>query len=172
MVRPLTDLHKSWQLSSYRESVLEQLFCAELLQAAWVGGYDPVEISRPFVDFQGYDLELTVGRVSRHVQLKATSRQIALHEALEAKPAACMINLRPAAVDDRTVFTYDFFGSPPGQPLDLTGLKPAKKSTNSLQADGSWSKNERLHHRIVPITKCDRGLTIEQLLTLLFGAPG
>jgi len=171
MPRPLTELHTTWQLSSYRESVLEQVFCAELLQAAWICGYDPVEISRPFVDFQGYDLELTAGRLARHVQLKATKGRIVIHEALASKPAACLINLRPAAVEDRTVLTYDFFGSPPGTPLDLTGLKQAKKSTNSLQPDGSWSKNERQHHRVVPITKCERNLNIAQLLALLFGTP-
>ena len=133
MTRSLAELHSSWELSSYRESVLEQLWCAEILQAAWIGGYPVIEISRPFVDFQGYDLEVSAGSITRHVQLKPTKGQISVHRALAEKPSACLINLRPAVVGDRTAFTYDFFGSPPGEPLDLSDMHAANTSMGVLR---------------------------------------
>lgn len=170
MERSLADLHSSWEYSSYRESVLEQLFCSEVLQAAWIAGYPVIEISRPFVDFQGYDLEVSAGPITRHVQLKATRGRITVHRALAEKPSACLINLRPTVVDDRTAFTYDFFGAEPGERLDLEGLKSAKKNTNSRQEDGSFAKNERPNHVTVTAARFTKGLDIEGLLAALFGA--
>lgn len=171
MARPLEDLHSSFEFSSYRESVLEQLFCAEILQAAWIAGYPVIEVSRPFVDFQGYDLEISAGPITRHVQLKATAGRIAVHRALADKPSACLINLRPRVVEDRTAFTYDFFGAEPGDRIDLTDFKAAKKNTNSRQDDGSFAKNERPNHVVVPASAFVKGLDIDALLVHLFGEP-
>ena len=64
MARPLEELISSYDLSTYRENAFEQLFCSELLQAAWLSGYPPLEIDRPFVDFVGYDLVITCGSVT------------------------------------------------------------------------------------------------------------
>lgn len=171
MGRSLEDLHSSWELSSYRESVLEQLFCAEVLQAGWIAGYPVIEISRPFVDFQGYDLELSAGPVTRHVQLKATRGRISIHRALAEKPSACVVNLRPTVVGDRTALTYDYFGAEPGERINLTGLKASKKSYNARQEDGSFAKNERPNHVAVPASRFVKGLDIEGLLAALLGSP-
>lgn len=171
MGRSLTDLHSSYEFSSYRESVLEQLFCTEVAQAAWIAGYPVIEISRPFVDFQGYDLEMSAGLITRHVQLKATRGRITVHRALAEKPSACLINLRPTVVGERTALSYDFFGGGPREQLDLDGLKAAKKNTNSRQDDGSFAKNERPNHVVVPASRFKKGLDIDGLLGALLGEP-
>src|SRR5213080_4688345 len=112
----LEDLVRSYQLSSYRESLLAQLFVAELLQGCWIAGLEPVEIDRPAVDFQGYDLVASCAGVVRHIQLKAKKGRVSVHRALSQKPSACVINLEPAVTESppRIRFTYRFFGSPAG----------------------------------------------------------
>src|SRR5438270_12925038 len=91
---PLAELVQSFKLSSYRANLFEQIFCSELLQGCWVAGLPPVEIDRPFVDFQGYDLVATCGGVTRHIQLKASrGGQLAVHRNLIFKPSACVVNL-------------------------------------------------------------------------------
>jgi hypothetical protein len=171
-MRDLGDLLTSFEQSTYRENVLEQLFCGELLQAAWVLGYPPLEIDRPFVDFQGYDLVASCAAITRHVQLKATRGQVIVHQALAEKPSGCVINLRPSVegAPPRIGFTFDFFGEAPGEQLDISGLKRAKKSINTRQSDGTFAKGERLHHVAVPRSAFHgHGLSTDDLLLQLFG---
>lgn len=92
--RSLWDLVRSFELSSYRENLFEQIFCSEFLQGCWLAGLPPIEIDRPFVDFQGYDLVATCAGITRHIQLKASrGGQIAVHRNLGLKPSACVVNL-------------------------------------------------------------------------------
>lgn len=171
MVRPLQELITGFELSSYRENTFEQLFCSELLQAAWMQGLAPLEIDRPFVDFAGYDLVITCGAVSRHTQLKATVGRIKIHSALAEKPSGCVVNLRPAVTGDppRIRFWYDLFAALPGSRLDLTGLPAARKAYNTRQPDGSFAKSERLQHVVVPRSRFQKKLDVDELLQGLFG---
>jgi hypothetical protein len=171
-MRDLKELITSFEQSTYRENVLEQLFCGELLQAAWTLGYPPLEIDRPFVDFQGYDLVISCQAVTRHVQLKATRGRVAIHQALAEKPSGCVINLQPtvAGTPPRIGFTFDFYGNTPGDQLVISGLKRAKKPINTRQPDGTFAKDDRLHHVVVPRSAfVGRGLSTEELLNRLFG---
>jgi hypothetical protein len=171
-VRDLNDLLTSFEQSTYRESVFEQIFFGELLQAAWTLGYPPLEIDRPFVDFQGYDLVATCGAITRHVQLKATRGRVVVHQALAEKPSGCVINLRPKVEGalPRIKFDFDFFGKAPGDPMDISDLKRAKKSVNTRQLDGTFAKDERIRHVVVPRSAFGgRGLSIDELLQHLFG---
>ncbi len=171
MVRHLQELIAGFELSTYRENAFEQLFCSELLQAAWMQGLDPLEIDRPFVDFAGYDLVITCGDVSRHTQLKATAGQMKIHRALADKPSGCVVNLRPAVDGDppRIRFRYDLFAGAPGLPLDLAGLPAARKAHNTRQLDGSFAKSERLRHVVVPRSRFSKNLDVDELLRGLFG---
>jgi len=170
--RSLWDLARSYELSSYRENLFEQIFCSELLQGCWVAGLPPVEIDRPFVDFQGYDLVATCAGITRHIQLKASrGGQLTVHRNLALKPSACVVNLEVSVAQDpdRIRFTYRFFGSPPGQPLDLQGLKPAKKSFNTRLESGSFGKTERPNHVQIPQSRFSAWVDIIGLATKLFG---
>ncbi|HEV3164123.1 MAG TPA: hypothetical protein VGZ22_08830 [Isosphaeraceae bacterium] len=176
MSRSLVALIQSFEMSTYRENLFEQIFCSELLQGAWVAGLAPVEIDRPFVDFQGYDLVATCGAVTRHIQLKASrGGQLTVHRALALKPSACVVNIVARIVGDpeRIAFTYRFFGSQPGQPLNLSGLKPAKKVVNTRQPDGEFAKSDRPNHLRVPHGRFSEPTDIVGLASVLFGtAPG
>lgn len=170
--RSLWDLVRSYELSSYRENLIEQVFCSELLQGCWLAGLPPVEIDRPFVDFQGYDLVATCAGITRHIQLKASrGGQITVHRNLAMKPSACIVNLEVSVKEDpdRIRFTYRFFGSPPGEPLDLEGLRAAKKSFNTRSASGEFGKAERPNHVQIPQSRFAASMDIISLAKRLFG---
>lgn len=171
--RDLQSFITSYELSSYRENLLEQIFCAELLQGCWTGGFPPLEIDRPFVDFQGYDLVVTCQGVTRHIQLKATKGRVSVHRALGSKPSACVINLLPfvAGTPRRVHFTYLFWGAAPGEPIDLRGLRAAKKTTNVRGRDGIFAKPERTHHVDVPSSYFEALGGVEALAMRHFGVP-
>lgn len=144
MARLLQDLIASYDLSTYRENAFEQLFCSEILQAAWLTGLPPLEIDRPFVDF------------------------------VADRPSGCVVNLRPTVGGEpgRIRFSYDVFAAEPGRPLQVAGLKAAKKSVNTRQPDGEFAKVERLHHVVVPTKLMTRGLDVDGPLIRMFGEPG
>jgi len=172
MTRSLESLARSFELSSYRENLFEQIFCSELLQGCWVAGLQPIEIDRPFVDFQGYDLVATCGGITRHIQLKASrGGQLAVHRNLALKPSACIVNLESAVAHDpdRIVFTYRFFGSAPGQPIRLEGLPAAKKAFNTRQPTGEFGKAIRPNHVRIPQSKFSKSMDIVALARALFG---
>ncbi len=84
------------EFSAYREHLVEHLFMAELLQAAWLRRQPLVEVMRSEVDMYGYDLVLARGSVVRHVQLKASTHNTKtafqkVNIRLAEKPAGCLI---------------------------------------------------------------------------------
>lgn len=91
----LAALARSHEESTYRESLLESIFVAELVQSCAMTGRPWVEIARGFVDFQGYDLVATCGRITRHIQLKSSKPGVDLHRALADKPSGCCIITAP-----------------------------------------------------------------------------
>src|SRR4051794_33676591 len=156
----LNDLLMTPELASYRESLLEQLFCAELLQACWRAGHPPIELSHAFVDFQGYDLIATCGVVTRHIQLKAVAGKAVhwdLHRALELKASACCVLMYPTAPDGAAGISlgYRFFGGAPGEPLTFSAdLKPPPHrrpdALGQPDADGEGERRGRVNHLRVP----------------------
>ena len=183
--RSLEQLLTTPELSSYRESLLEQLFCAELVQACWAAGHLPVELSHAFVDFQGYDLVATCGAITRHIQLKAVAGKAArwdLHRALALKPSACCVLMYPTAADHarRIELGYRFFGGGPGQPLVFSAdLKPPPHSRPDAagqpvaegSADDEPARRERVNHLRVPRARFSQPMDIAGLVTVLFGPP-
>jgi hypothetical protein len=170
--RSLSKLLDDPTLSSYRESLLEAIFVSDLIQAAWRGGYSPVELAHAFVDFQGYDLIATCGPVTRHIQLKALrSPRITLHKALLEKPSACCILLRPTVIGEGIAMKYRFFGGEPGEALEFPAdARVAKRSTPAVR-DGEMIKPERANHVIVPrsLFEPQSDASMSDLLPLLFG---
>jgi hypothetical protein len=170
--RSLWDLVRSFELSSYRENLFEQIFCSELLQGCWLAGLPPIEIDRPFVDFQGYDLVATCAGITRHIQLKASrAGQIAVHRNLALKPSACVVNLEATVASEtgRIGFSYRFYGSSPGEALNLEGLKAAKKSFNTRLSPGEFGKAERANHVRIPQSKFSQSMDMIALAKRLFG---
>ncbi len=115
------------------------MFIGELLKLSWVEGGCSIEIAKPEVDSQGYDLITEEKGVIRHIQLKAAhlGAKVAkqkIHVALASKPAGCVVwvyfneqtmELRP----------FLFFGGVANQPLpSINGFRIAKHT--KANADG------------------------------------
>lgn len=172
VIRDLNVLLKDPSFSTYRENLLESIFVSELVQAAWSMGLPPVELSRAFVDFQGYDLIATCGSFTRHIQLKALrTPRITLHRALEEKPSACCVLLKPDVNEvGRIVMRYRYFGERPGQPLVFpVDARPAKRTRPAVR-EGEVVKLERINHLVVPRSafRPNVDVAIETLIPLLF----
>src|SRR4051812_13358453 len=81
--------------SSALEHVLEHIFLAELLQEAWFSRNGVIDVLHSSVDAFGYDVVLELGGVTRHVQLKARSRdgkrtRYAINSLLGQRPSGCV----------------------------------------------------------------------------------
>lgn len=79
--------------SSFFEQLVEHTFVSELLQEAYYGSGELIEVLRSEIDASGYDVVLECRGIMRHVQLK-TSRPGAraasqkVHRKLAEKPGA------------------------------------------------------------------------------------
>jgi hypothetical protein len=171
----LQELVKSAELSSYRENLLQQLLCVELLQACWLRGLPPLELAHALVDFSGYDLVASYGDVTRHIQLKATRGKIILSKALAEKPSGCCVLLQPSTVEmdsgrPRIAMTYRFLGGGPNKPLELTpSWRTARATRYARSADGGYSRPERANHVEVPRSAFGPTVDIDGLVSALFG---
>lgn len=174
LMRLLTDP----ELSTYRESLLEQLFCADLIQGCWAAGQPPVELSHAFVDFQGYDIVATCGSVTRHIQLKAVAGKASrwdLHRNLANKPSACCVLLLPRVSSDRRRIDleYRFFGEGPGRPItwdEKLKAPPHRRPDAAGQPDQEdGARRGRLNHLRVPIRLFSVPMRVSELVESLFG---
>lgn len=165
----MNELH--YRKSSYREKLIEHLFVGALLKQSWLDGSCSLEIAKPEVDNQGYDIIAESCGVVRHIQLKtshltASTAKQNIHVALAGKPSGCVVWIY---FDEKTLGlgSFLFFGGGAGKPLpSLDGFKTGKHT--KANADGV--KNERPAIREVPkamFTKCH---SIEDLYSLLFKA--
>lgn len=82
--------------SSFREKLIEHLFIGELLKISWKSGSCSLEVAKPEVDNQGYDLIAEENGFIRHIQLKAaklsaTTPSQKVHLALAKKPSGCIL---------------------------------------------------------------------------------
>jgi hypothetical protein len=112
--------------SSEREEYVEYIFLAELCSCAWIK-HRLVEITRAQTDAFGYDLVISEGKFTRHLQLKASvvgdsTRTQKVNVALERKASGCVLWLK---IDESTLrpSAYCWYGSDPGQPLPDLGEK-------------------------------------------------
>lgn len=171
----LAALARSHEESTYRESLLESIFVAELVQSCAMTGRPWVEIARGFVDFQGYDLVATCGRITRYIQLKSSKPGVDLHRALANKwRSACCIITAPYVDPDlrRICLDYLWFGGAAGEPLVFPeGARPAKTSTNRNR-DGVFVKLDRKNHLRVGATHFRSVPSIDALAGLLFDPEG
>ena len=66
-------MDKNFLKSSYREKLIEHLFIGEILKLSWASDQCSIEVSKPEVDNQGYDLIIENNSFLRHVQLKTSA---------------------------------------------------------------------------------------------------
>lgn len=155
--------------SSFREKLIEHLFIGELLKQSWKEGTCSLEIAKPEVDNQGYDLIAEEGRVVRHIQLKAThlharTAKQKVHIGLENKPSGCVIWIR---FDESTLALgpFLFFGGPVGEPLpNVASFRVAKHT----KANAEGFKSERPQIREIPKGEFRTLRSVEEIYDVLF----
>ncbi|MGD8586877.1 MAG: hypothetical protein PVJ75_16120 [Chloroflexota bacterium] len=151
----MTDIRKQHYLnSSFREKLIEHLFVGELLKLSWKAGPCSLEIAKPEVDCQGYDIVAEENGVIRHIQLKAsyhdaTTAQQKVHIALASKPSGCIIWIY---FDEETLELgpFLFYGGPAGEPVpDLSDQRvpstprvmPRASLPTRTPAPGWWARS-------------------------------
>jgi hypothetical protein len=159
--------------SSFYEQLVEHAFVSELLQEAFFGHGQTVEVLRSEIDASGYDMALECNGVLRHVQLKTSlpSSRVSgqkVHVALAYKPGGCVVWIlrHEDPATKRMRLTYRFFGGDPGNPLpSLRGFRVAVHT----KTDASGTKKERPAIRVVPRGSFKPVATTAELVQLLFG---
>lgn len=137
--------------SSFREKLIEHLFIGELLKLSWLEGGCSLEIAKPEVDNQGYDLIAENNGVIRHIQLKAAhldakAANQKVHIALAGKLSGCVVWVY---FDEKTLQLGPFlyFGGAAGSPLpSIAEFKTAKHTKGNAEG----VKAERPEIRIIP----------------------
>lgn len=161
--------------SSFREKLLDHVFVAELLQEAWLGEShtEPrtmMEVLRPEVDNSGYDVVLSLGKVTRYVQIKSsradakTSRQT-INSNLADKPGACVIWLSFQKCNKRIKLEYRVFPEKICGKLDLSGFKVGRHT----KANRMGLKSERENIRVIPNRCFTNKQSTKDLVSWLFG---
>jgi hypothetical protein len=160
---------RQFRSSSHREKVVEHVFLGELLRYLWMARVPGVQVLKPEVDAAGYDLVLSLGKVIRHVQLKASMRDAStqsqpIHASLGEHPSGCIIWI--VLNEDLSFERFLWFGDAPGQPLpSLKGFKRAKHT----RANAQGIKKELENTWRVPKSKFTRIEGMAGLVQALFG---
>jgi hypothetical protein len=129
------------------------------------------------VDFSGYDLVVSSGPATRHIELKATADRIVLSRSLTTKPSGCCVLLQPLVrskeqATPRLELTYRFFGASPNMPLTLDAAWPSARGARySKDVTGAFVKPERMNHVVVPRSAFSPVTDASGLLDYLFGPP-
>ena len=159
--------------SAFYEQLVEHVFVSEVLQEAWYGFGQTVEVLRSEIDASGYDIVLECNAIQRHVQLKTstlaakTVRQ-KVNIALASKKSGCVVWILRHEDPEKCLMklSYLFFGSPPGEPLpSLESFKVARHSKGNAQG----VKLERPAIRVVPKCRFVYLETTRELVAQLFG---
>jgi hypothetical protein len=156
--------------SLYIEKTLQHLLLARLSQVVWSKKRSKLlEIATAEIDNKGFDVVLTVAKVTRHVQLKcsklgAKRRNVDINVGLFDKPSGCVLlcEYNPSSLE----FTkFYFFGNAPGKRLpDIRKLQVALNPRRSLAG-----RTERKNVRNVPKKRFESIDTIEEVAERLFG---
>lgn len=155
--------------SVLREVILEHLFVGQLLKRLWERGIYDVEVLRSEFDAGGYDLVVSRGELTRHVQLKAkrsggATREFSISVALATRPSGCVLCFE--IDDDLNWLGYRYFGEAPGIAMQpISEFKIAKHT--KANADGV--KSERPALRRIPLSRFARLETIDDVIEALIG---
>src|SRR5271165_3888174 len=156
-----------YQHSMLRERIIEHVFVGDALRELWRASVMDVEVLRSEFDAYGYDLVMSRGPITRHIQLKAGTTpkpiKIAIQSALSDKPSGCVLWIH---VSDRLEMgPYYWLGGSPGEWLpDLAGLPQAKG-----RRDKTGQRLSRPNHLAVPGARFELIETLSEVLVKLFG---
>lgn len=162
------DLRATWN-SHYAENLFEHVFIAEVLQECAFVRKQRVEVLRAEVDESGYDLVLSLGKVTRHIQLKASAKggstkSVTVNDALQEHIGGCVVwMLWTEGEDHRCEFAYRFFG----HTFNVSEAKPLPAKTAKHQR----TKEPKPKMRVITPGQFESVSTTRGLVELLFGPP-
>ena len=156
-----------YQHSMLRERIIEHAFVGDALRELWRADIMDVEVLRSEFDAYGYDLVMSRGPITRHIQLKASTRpkpvKVAIQSSLFDKPSGCVLWIHVS--EQLEMGPYCWLGGPPGEPLpDLGPLAPAKG-----RRDKTGQRLDRPNHVAVTYANFEPVKTLPEVLTKLFG---
>lgn len=158
--------------SSVMEHLLETVVLAELVQEAWFGRRQLIDILHSTVDAFGHDVVLECGPIIRHVQFKArrlaaTTSVYKINTRLTNRPSGCVVwigwSQRPGV--NRVDVEYRWFGDIPGKPLPDLGRTVGRHS----KANAKGVKSVRPAIRTIGLGRFERLDGTASLLDRLFG---
>tara|TARA_R110002073_G_scaffold195042_4_gene354148 strand:- start:822 stop:1301 length:480 start_codon:yes stop_codon:yes gene_type:complete len=132
-----------------RERIVEHVFIGEIQRWFWRNDRHDIEVLRSEFDAGGYDVVLSYGGITRHVQLKTIveggrAAHVSIGLRLAAKPSGCVLWI--VVTEDLDIAHYRWFGGPPGAPLpDISEFPVTRHSKGNAQGE----KSERSEHRKV-----------------------
>ena len=155
--------------SVLREKIVESLFVGELGREIWRKGDFDLEVLRSEFDAAGYDLVLTKGHLTRHVQLKTKllggrNSYFNISSKLAQKPSGCVICVNISG--DLTIHGFKWFGASAGLPLHPLDEFPVARHTKG-NALGEKLERPGLHR--VLLSRFEDVETMVGLLKKLFG---
>jgi hypothetical protein len=151
--------------------MIEHLLIGELMKHLWMRGITQFEVLQPQVDDSGYDLVFEANSVVRHIQLKASyheakTSQVKVSLKLLQKPSACVIWVK-FDPDNLALGPFLWFGAAPGKPIpSIEAFRVAKHT----RGNSKGVKKERPAQRMLPKSCFERVITIDSLVTKLFGS--
>jgi hypothetical protein len=160
---------RHFRSSTHREKVVEHLFVGELLRHLWIKNLAGTQILRSEVDSAGYDIVITHGRITRHVQLKASvsggaAKSQKINGALADLAGGCVIWV---VVDEDLSFKeFLWFGAGPRS--FLTQLRTLKRAKHA-KANAAGVKALRRDTWVVPKSKFSRLTHMTDVVAKLFG---
>lgn len=155
--------------STLRERIVEHVFVGDALRRLWQLGVLDVEVLRSEFDAGGYDLVMSRGKVTRHIQFKSVTMdgkadRTSISLKLMEKPSGCVIWI--VVTPKLDTHSYLWFGGLPGEPLpDISAMQVAKHT----KADATGIKAEKPNHRVVPRSRFVQLDTLDKVLHRLFG---
>jgi hypothetical protein len=176
--QPVARLRKGFSMprqisdnSLYIEKTLQHLLLARLSQAIWKRKKaDLLEISSAEIDNRGYDVVLSLGCCTRHVQLKSQKtsgrrRDADINMALADKPSGCVVwsEYDPESLEFTRFF---FFGGAPGAALPGIGAYPVRRNPRH---NAVGVRPPRNNVRLVPKKDFEKVDSVETLVEKLFG---
>ncbi len=129
--------------SSVRARAIEHAFLYEMHREAWRQG-EPLDVCEAEIDFRGYDLVLHWNGVTRHVQMKCTSKPSPQKASrlLEDHPSGCIVVAVLDDPDDLTPIQFGFFGGAPNEDTpSMAGFKKAKHTKGDATGHKAQRKN-------------------------------
>ena len=121
------------------------------------------------IDDSGFDLAVSVGKYTRHIQLKSSmigssTRSVPLQQSLCALPGGCVVWMEylPSTLEVQSYLLFAY--SNPSEPLDFRNFQQAK----TVRANSKGEKKFRPGCYRVPKTAFNE-LPFERLTEVLFG---